>query len=108
MKLSVCLLFLGCLVLVTEAIPAPREEDLQGLLTQLEDLVDELEGAVAEAGMEKRITNHTYGFCKNECKEKGFFARSSCMLKCNIRHLKRDEVGLEAEEEELQEKAFLA
>ncbi|KAI8486050.1 hypothetical protein Bbelb_361500 [Branchiostoma belcheri] len=45
MKLSVCLLFLGCLVLVAEAMSEPREEDLQGLLTELEDLVDELEVA---------------------------------------------------------------
>ncbi|XP_019628124.1 PREDICTED: uncharacterized protein LOC109472712 [Branchiostoma belcheri] len=107
MKLSVCLLFLGCLVLVTEAIPAPREEDLQGLLTELEDSVDELEGAVAEAGMEKR-RHYAFRVCIMNCEKKSFWAQLPCKGMCEIKHGKRDEVGLEAEEEELQEKAFLA
>ncbi|XP_078698118.1 uncharacterized protein LOC144925819 [Branchiostoma floridae x Branchiostoma belcheri] len=50
MKLSVCLPFLGCLVLAT-AIPVPRHEDLQGLLTELEDGLEEL----LEVEMEKRV-----------------------------------------------------
>ncbi|KAI8498561.1 hypothetical protein Bbelb_237630 [Branchiostoma belcheri] len=49
MKLSVCLPFLGCLVLAT-AIPVPRQ-DLQGLLTELEDGLEEL----LEVEMEKRV-----------------------------------------------------
>ncbi|XP_019647737.1 PREDICTED: uncharacterized protein LOC109488037 [Branchiostoma belcheri] len=49
MKLSVCLPFLGCLVLAT-AIPVPRHEDLQGLLTELEDGLEEL----LEVEMENR------------------------------------------------------
>ncbi|CAH1249895.1 Hypp8712 [Branchiostoma lanceolatum] len=42
MKLSVCVLFLGCLVLAA-AIPAPREEGLQALRDRLEDLVTDIE-----------------------------------------------------------------
>ncbi|XP_078686848.1 uncharacterized protein LOC144919324 [Branchiostoma floridae x Branchiostoma belcheri] len=93
MKLSVCLLFLGCLVLVTDAIAEPREEDLQGLLTELKDLVDELE--VAEVGMEKRDSPSF--LCKNGC----YTRFVSCLRGCDSRHGtgKRDEVGLEAEEE---------
>ncbi|CAH1273069.1 Hypp5037 [Branchiostoma lanceolatum] len=52
MKLSVCVLFLGCLVLAA-AIPAPREEGLQALRDKLEDLVAGIE-ALQEAAMEKR------------------------------------------------------
>ncbi|XP_066291757.1 uncharacterized protein [Branchiostoma lanceolatum] len=52
MKLSVCVLFLGCLVLAA-AFPAPREEGLQALRDKLEDLVTGIE-ALQEAAMEKR------------------------------------------------------
>ncbi|CAH1239376.1 Hypp5815 [Branchiostoma lanceolatum] len=52
MKLSVCVLFLGCLVLAA-AFPAPREERLQGLLAELEDLVVGI-GEQLEMEMDKR------------------------------------------------------
>ncbi|XP_066285845.1 uncharacterized protein [Branchiostoma lanceolatum] len=52
MKLSVCVLFLGCLVLAA-AFPAPREEGLQALRDQLEDLLAGIED-LEEAAMEKR------------------------------------------------------
>ncbi|CAH1239408.1 Hypp5820 [Branchiostoma lanceolatum] len=52
MKLSVCVLFLSCLVLAA-AFPAPREERLQGLLTKLEDLVVGI-GEQLEMEMDKR------------------------------------------------------
>ncbi|XP_066269604.1 uncharacterized protein [Branchiostoma lanceolatum] len=52
MKLSVCVLFLGCLVLAA-AFPAPREEGLQALRDQLEGLLAGIED-LQEAAMEKR------------------------------------------------------
>ncbi|XP_078661074.1 uncharacterized protein LOC144905337 isoform X1 [Branchiostoma floridae x Branchiostoma belcheri] len=92
MKLTVCLLFLGCLVLVAEAIAEPREEDLQGLLAELEDLVDELE--VAEVGMEKRVG------CRSRCRRLSGELRRHCFAGCGGRMGKRDQVeDLEAEEE---------
>ncbi|XP_019624625.1 PREDICTED: uncharacterized protein LOC109470223 isoform X2 [Branchiostoma belcheri] len=92
MKLTVCLLFLGCLVLVAEAIAEPREEDLQGLLAELEDLVDELE--VAEVGMEKRVG------CRSRCRRLRGELRHHCFAGCGGPMGKRDQVeDLEAEEE---------
>ncbi|CAH1248807.1 Hypp8426 [Branchiostoma lanceolatum] len=52
MKLSVCVLSLCCLVLVA-AIPAPGEEGLQGLLTELKDEVAGIEEQL-EVAMEKQ------------------------------------------------------
>ncbi|XP_078657120.1 uncharacterized protein LOC144903151 [Branchiostoma floridae x Branchiostoma belcheri] len=97
MKLSVCLLFLGCLVLAAAALPAKRQEmpppyDLEGLLTKLEDLVDGLE--VADVGMETRGLRQ----CKKRCpgldqRDK----RRDCLRRCESRYAqsgpgKRDEV----------------
>ncbi|KAI8506550.1 hypothetical protein Bbelb_159770 [Branchiostoma belcheri] len=95
MKLSVCLLFLGCLVLAVAAMPADREEDLQGLLTELEDLANELHVDVAEVGMDKRTNRQI--LCRRRCGS----AANKCYRRC-MGNLKRDEVeDLEAEEEEL-------
>ncbi|KAI8516920.1 hypothetical protein Bbelb_055010 [Branchiostoma belcheri] len=103
MKMSVCLLFLGCLVL-TAAFPAPREEDLQGLLTKLGDLVDELK----EVRMEKRV--ETYEQCKQNCEGKGEQQfKDECKLSCDYEHGKLGKrEQLETEKEELQEGAFFA
>ncbi|KAI8483380.1 hypothetical protein Bbelb_388430 [Branchiostoma belcheri] len=95
MKLTVCLLFLGCLVLVAEAIPEPREEDLQDLLTELEDLVDELE--VAEVRMEKR---ESYEECKSKCEGKSQLQKDACEIECDYQHGKFGKrENLEAEKE---------
>ncbi|XP_019627155.1 PREDICTED: uncharacterized protein LOC109472027 isoform X1 [Branchiostoma belcheri] len=104
MKLSVCLLFLGCLVLVAEAMSEPREEDLQDLLTELEDLVDELE--VTELGMEKR--NQVRDNCIRDCTNRRLIPpdHQRCVSNCNrvaLYHGKRDEVEDFAAEEEVTE-----
>ncbi|XP_019631162.1 PREDICTED: uncharacterized protein LOC109475063 [Branchiostoma belcheri] len=98
MKLSVCLLFLGCLVIVAESMSEPREEDLQGLLTELEDLVDELE--VAEVRMEKR---ESYEECKSKCEAaegKSQLQKDVCKINCDYEHGKFGKrEKLEAEKE---------
>ncbi|CAH1244244.1 Hypp7233 [Branchiostoma lanceolatum] len=65
MKLTVCVLFLGCLVLAA-AFPAPREEDLVG---DLEDLVDGLEelGVEMEVDMAKRGLRDYRNCIRTEC-----------------------------------------
>ncbi|XP_078603014.1 uncharacterized protein LOC144877032 [Branchiostoma floridae x Branchiostoma japonicum] len=50
MKISMCLVLLGCLALAA-AFPAPREEGLQGLLTEIKDMVAGIE---EQMEMEKR------------------------------------------------------
>ncbi|XP_078597343.1 uncharacterized protein LOC144873660 [Branchiostoma floridae x Branchiostoma japonicum] len=50
MKLTISVLFLACVVLAA-AIPAPREEGLQDLLTEIKDMVAGIEEHLA---MEKR------------------------------------------------------
>ncbi|KAI8494852.1 hypothetical protein Bbelb_274570 [Branchiostoma belcheri] len=105
MKLSVCLLFLGCLVLAAAAMPADREEDLQGLLTKLGELVDVLED-LDELEMEKR--GSAFDTCFKDCRKR--FSEKACNIKCKNKG-KRDEVEdllpeleeLEAKIEELQE-----
>ncbi|XP_019645898.1 PREDICTED: uncharacterized protein LOC109486499 [Branchiostoma belcheri] len=106
MKLSVCLLFLGCLVLAAAAMPADREEDLQGLLTKLGELVDVLED-LDELEMEKR--GSAFDTCFKDCRKR--FSEKACNIKCKNKG-KRDEVedllpeldqDLEAKIEELQE-----
>ncbi|CAH1252344.1 Hypp9258 [Branchiostoma lanceolatum] len=76
MKLSVCVFFLGCLLVLAAAIPAEDEEDLQALLTELEDMVAEI-GELQEVDMEKR----SWKVCRDKCKRKGG-STSSCTKKC--------------------------
>ncbi|CAH1273299.1 Hypp5080 [Branchiostoma lanceolatum] len=86
MKLPVCVLFLGCLVLAA-AFPAPREEELDGLLTELRDVVASLaELQLQEAGMqmEKRIDQAKYDACYKHCINIGGRA-SKCRTDCRRR-----------------------
>ncbi|CAH1252336.1 Hypp9255 [Branchiostoma lanceolatum] len=78
MKLSVCVFFLGCLLVLAAAIPAEDEEDLQGLLTELEDMVDQI-GELQEVDMEKR---ESWKVCRDKCVRRKGGSTSSCTKKC--------------------------
>ncbi|CAH1252338.1 Hypp9257 [Branchiostoma lanceolatum] len=79
MKLSVCVLFLGCLLVLAAAIPAEDEEDLQGLLTELEDMVDQI-GELQEVGMENRSLS--WKVCRDKCIRRKEGTTSSCSKQC--------------------------
>ncbi|XP_078597345.1 uncharacterized protein LOC144873662 [Branchiostoma floridae x Branchiostoma japonicum] len=104
MKLTISVLFLACVVLAA-AVPAPREEGLQGLLTEIKDMVagieelekrdqaDEDEELEAEAEdlqdmeMEKRGQFDAWWACKRNCVKKNYDTvqkRIICYSKCNV------------------------
>ncbi|CAH1252334.1 Hypp9254 [Branchiostoma lanceolatum] len=76
MKLSVCVFFLGCLLVLAAAIPAEDEGDLQALLIELEDMVDQI-GELQEVDMEKR----NWRLCRTKCRRNGG-SFTSCNKEC--------------------------
>ncbi|XP_035675813.1 uncharacterized protein LOC118415366 [Branchiostoma floridae] len=92
MKVTLSVLFLACVVLAA-AIPAPREEGLQGLLTEIKDMVAGIEeqldmemGKRDQADEDEDLEAEAEDLQEMEMEKRGRAEWLTCYSKCQKQH----------------------